>query len=68
MYYTGIDPRSGEKAFVPKSRRDKTTQRALMQYRLPQNYDIVKDALIRAGRKDLIGHDPKALIRPKNPK
>jgi len=65
MYYTGIDPRNGEKVFVPKSRRDKATQRALMQYRLPQNYDIVKDALIRAGRKDLIGHDPKCLLRPK---
>jgi len=51
---------------VPKSQRDKATQRALMQYRLPKNYEIVKNALHRAGRKDLIGHDPKALLRPKN--
>jgi len=64
MYYTGLDPRTMKRIFVPKSQREKTTQRALIQYRLPANYEIVKQALIRAGRKDLIGHDPKALIRP----
>jgi len=64
MYYTGLDPRTMKRVFVPKSQREKTTQRALMQYRLPANYEIVKNALIRAGRKDLIGHDPRALIRP----
>ena len=64
MYYTGLDPRTMKRVFVAKSQREKTTQRALMQYRLPVNYEIVKNALIRAGRKDLIGHDPKALIRP----
>jgi len=65
MYYTGLDPRTMKRVFVPKSQREKTTQRALMQYRIPANYEIVKAALIRAGRKDLIGHDPKALLRPK---
>ena len=64
MYYTGLDPRTMKRVFVPKTQREKTTQRALIQYRLPANYTIVKNALIRAGRKDLIGHDPKALIRP----
>jgi uncharacterized radical SAM protein YgiQ len=64
MYYTGLDPRTMKKIFVPKTQKEKTAQRALMQYRLPGNYEIVKAALIRAGRKDLIGHDPKALIRP----
>jgi uncharacterized radical SAM protein YgiQ len=64
MYYTGLDPRTMEKVFVPKSQREKTAQRALIQYRLPANYEIVKAALLKAGRKDLIGHDPKALIRP----
>jgi uncharacterized radical SAM protein YgiQ len=64
MYYTGLDPRTMKKVFVPKSQRDKTAQRALIQYRLPANYGIVKDALIKAGRKDLIGHGAKALIRP----
>ena len=65
MYYTRLDPRTMTKISVPKSQREKAAQRALMQYRLPVNYDIVKNALIRAGRKDLIGHDPKALIRPR---
>ncbi|MCL2170479.1 MAG: YgiQ family radical SAM protein [Defluviitaleaceae bacterium] len=65
MYYTGLDPRTMEKVYVPKSQRDKAAQRALMQYRAPKNYKIVKEALLRAGRKDLIGHDPRALIRPK---
>ncbi|MCL2421549.1 MAG: YgiQ family radical SAM protein [Defluviitaleaceae bacterium] len=64
MYYTGLDPRTMKKIFVAKSQREKTVQRALIQYRLPANYEIVKKALMRAGRKDLIGHDPKALIRP----
>jgi len=64
MYYTELDPRTMKKVFVAKSQREKAIQRALMQYRLPVNYEIVKSALIRAGRKDLIGHDPKALIRP----
>jgi len=68
MYYTGLDPRSMKRIFVAKSQREKSAQRALMQYRLPANYEIVKKALIRAGRKDLIGHDPKALIRPKRRK
>jgi len=68
MYYTGLDPSTMKRVFVPKTQREKTTQRALIQYRLPVNYGIVKSALIRAGRNDLIGHDPKALIRPKNNK
>ena len=67
MYYTGLDPRTMKRIFVPKTQREKTVQRALMQYRLPVNYEIVKSALLRAGRKDLIGHDPKALIRPGKP-
>ncbi|MCL1863070.1 MAG: YgiQ family radical SAM protein [Defluviitaleaceae bacterium] len=64
MYYTGLDPHTMKRVFVPKTQREKTTQRALIQYRLPTNYEIVKNALIQAGRKDLIGHHPRALIRP----
>jgi len=64
MYYTGLDPRTMKRVFVAKTGREKATQRALMQYRLPANYEIVKSALIKAGRKDLIGHDPAALLRP----
>ncbi|MCL1843593.1 MAG: YgiQ family radical SAM protein [Defluviitaleaceae bacterium] len=64
MFYTGYEPFTMKRIFVPKSQREKTTQRALIQYRLPANREIVKNALIRAGRKDLIGFHPKALIRP----
>ncbi|MCL2456332.1 MAG: YgiQ family radical SAM protein, partial [Defluviitaleaceae bacterium] len=64
MYYTGLDPRTMRRVFVPKSQREKTAQRALIQYRLPANYEIVRAALTNADRKDLIGFHPCALIRP----
>lgn len=54
MYYTGVDPRTGKKIYVPKSPHEKAMQRALIQYRDPKNYDLVKEALLKAGRKDLI--------------
>ena len=66
MYYTGIDPRSGKTVYVCKNPHEKAMQRALIQYRNPNNYDLVYEALTKAGRKDLIGFDPKCLIRPKN--
>ena len=65
MYYTGIDPRDGKKVYVCKNPHEKTMQRALIQYRNPKNYDLVKEALITAGREDLIGFDKKCLIRPR---
>ncbi|MDR1687150.1 MAG: YgiQ family radical SAM protein [Clostridiales bacterium] len=64
MYYTETDCRSGEKINTAKTKRDKSLQRALMQYFLPQNYRLVKDALIAAGREDLIGYGAKCLIKP----
>ena len=66
MYYTGIDPFNNEEVYVPRNPHEKAMQRALMQYRLPQNYDLVYEALVKAGRKDLIGYDKKCLIKPKN--
>ncbi|MCD8036502.1 MAG: YgiQ family radical SAM protein [Clostridiales bacterium] len=68
MYYTEMDPRTGKKVYVPKNPHEKAMQRALMQYRNPDNYDLVKEALIKAGRQDLIGFDPHCLIRPERPK
>lgn len=65
MYYTGIDPRDGSKVYVCKNPHEKAMQRALIQYRDPRNYDLVYEALIKAGREDLIGFDRKCLIRPK---
>ena len=67
MYYTEIDPRTGKKVYVPKNPHEKAMQRALMQYRVPANYDLVKEALIKVGREDLIGFTPHCLIRPQKP-
>ena len=65
MYYTGVDPRTMKKVYVPLNPHEKAMQRALIQYRNPKNYDLVKEALIKAGRTDLIGFDKKCLIRPR---
>ncbi len=64
MYYTGLDPRDGKSVYVPKSPHEKAMQRALIQYKNPKNYDLVREALIKAGRTDLIGNGGKCLIRP----
>ena len=65
MYYTGLDPRTMEPVYVPTNPHEKAMQRALIQYRNPDNYDLVKEALIKAGREDLIGFDQKCLIKPR---
>ena len=67
MYYTGVDPRTMKPVYVPRSAHEKALQRALIQYRKPENYDLVREALERAGRSDLIGYGPKCLIRPVRP-
>lgn len=64
MYYTRRDPRTMEKISVAVNPHEKAMQRALIQYRDPKKYELVKEALIKAGRKDLIGFDKKCLIRP----
>ncbi len=66
MYYTELDPYTLEKVYVAKNPHDKALQRALMQYFNPKNYDLVHEALIKAGRRDLIGISPRCLIKPKN--
>ena len=68
MYYTGLDPRTMEKVYVPTDPHEKAMQRALIQYRNPKNYYLVKEALIAAHREDLIGSGPKCLIRAVPPK
>lgn len=65
MYYTGLDPRTMKEVYVPKSPREKAMQRALIQYRNPKNYELVHEALIKAGREDLIGYGKKSLIWPR---
>ena len=67
MYYTGLDPRNDkfEKVYVASSPHEKAMQRALIQYNLPRNYDLVYEALIKANRSDLIGYGEECLIRPR---
>lgn len=65
MYYTGIDPRTMQSVYVCKNPHEKAMQRALIQYRNPKNYDLVYEALMKAGRADLIGFDKKCLIKPR---
>ncbi|HAQ56109.1 MAG TPA: YgiQ family radical SAM protein [Acholeplasmatales bacterium] len=64
MFYTELDPRTMKRIYVPKSPHDKAMQRALIQYRAPQNHDLVLEALKKADRTDLIGFGPQCLIRP----
>ena len=65
MYYTGLDPRTMESVYIPRNAHEKAMQRALVQYRNPDNYELVKEALLKAGRQDLIGFGPQCLIRPR---
>ena len=64
MYYTGVDPRTMKPVYTPKSSHEKALQRALIQYRNPANRDLVREALRKAHREDLIGFGPKCLVRP----
>ena len=68
MYYTGLDPRTMEQVYVPKNPHEKAMQRALIQYRDPKNYELVREALEKSGRQDLIGFSPKCLLRPRGGK
>ena len=68
MYYTGLDPRTMERVYVPTDPHEKAMQRALIQYRNPKNYYLVREALLKAHREDLIGSGPKCLIRAVPPK
>ena len=66
MFYTGLDPLTMQEVYIPRSKEEKAMQRALLQFKNPKNYNIVYDALVKAGREDLIGNGPKCLIRDKN--
>jgi len=65
MYYTGLDPFTGKKVYVARGKKEKAMQRALMHYRNPANYELVYEALEKAGRLDLVGNAQKCLIRRK---
>ena len=65
MYYTGIHPLTKKEVYVATDYHEKQLQRALLQYNRPQNADLVREALLREGREDLIGYAPECLVRPK---
>lgn len=67
MYHTGMHPLTGETVYVPRSREEKSLQRALLQYYLPENRRLVQKALKRAGRPDLMGSGPRALVPEAGP-
>jgi len=64
MFHTGLDPRTMQPVYVPKDYHQKAMQRALMQYYNPVNHKLVREALIKAGRDDLIGWSNSCLIPP----
>jgi radical SAM superfamily enzyme YgiQ (UPF0313 family) len=64
MYYTGLNPLTGEKVYVPKTAQEKKWQRALLQYWRPECREDVRRALSAAGRYDLIGYGSKCLVEP----
>jgi uncharacterized radical SAM protein YgiQ len=66
IYYTGINPFTKEKVYVPNEQKEKNMQRALLQFKNPDNHKLVKEALIKAHREDLIGFDKKSLIPPRS--
>ena len=65
MFYTEMDPRTMKPLYVAKDIKEKIMQRALLQYKKPENYETVKKALIKANRQDLIGFKPNCLIKPR---
>ena len=68
LFHTGIDPFTGEEVYVAKNLRDRKMQRALMQFFKPENYFMVREALLKAGRGDLIGNGCDCLIPAQPPK
>ncbi|WP_454053264.1 YgiQ family radical SAM protein [Clostridium sp. Marseille-Q7071] len=65
IYYTGINPITEKEIYVPKEHKEKSMQRALLQFQNPENHTLVKNALIKANRSDLIGFGSNCLIAPR---
>ena len=68
MFYTGFDPRTGKPVYVPRTPHEKAMQRALLQFRRPQNFPLVREALREAHREDLIGTGRNCLVPPEGVK
>lgn len=67
MFYTGIDPLTMKPVYVARDYNEKRMQRALLQYSRPENAELVRQALIKCGRRDLIGYGANCLVRPAAP-
>jgi len=67
MYYTGVDPFTGKEVYVARGARERRLQRALLQFFKPENYHLVREALVAAGRQELIGDGPDCLIPATKP-
>ncbi len=65
MYYTGLNPCTMEPVYVARNPHEKAMQRALIQYQDPKNHDLVREALVKTGRQDLIGFAKNCLIKPR---
>jgi hypothetical protein len=68
MYYTSLDPFTGDEVYTARGLTDRRTQRAMLQFFKPENYFMVREALLKAGRADLIGNGCDCLIRAQPPK
>ena len=68
MFYTGLDPYTMERVYVPRTPEEKAGQRALLQYFRPENRRLVLDALKKAGRTDLIGTGSDCLVADDRPR
>jgi len=68
MYYTGIDPATGREVYVARGLRERRLQKALLLFREPENYRLVREALEKLGRTDLIGPGPQCLIPSREPR
>ena len=62
MFHTGLDPYTMEPVYVPRTPKEKAEQRAMLQYFKPENHALIRQALIKAGRRDLIGSGPHCLV------
>ena len=68
IYYIGFNPLTGDNVYTPKTQEEKNMQRALIQFAVPKNYDLVKKALLKAGRQDLVGNSSNCLIPANKPR
>lgn len=66
MYHTGINPLNNQEVYIPRDTWERKAQRALLQYRDPKNKTLVREALVKSGRSDLIGSSRQALVKDTN--